>query len=248
MGSAQLRAEPLGRRQIETADGWWSPRSMPTDPMALPGCCATLRPAQSRQRRSRRRPMAARPPCRRCRRRKPRTCPICRARPASRRSSQSRIALGDDVDWTAFTVWLSALLHARGDDVMRVKGVVRTPAGRLLLQSVRKMVQRPEILPEQDDREDDMIVVIGRGYEERDLRRSLDYFVGKRPGLTSNDGHASPALDHIGAAGVEPGAPARLDHDGRRHLLDDGRAGDASRRRRAVAVIDRRFDRPCRRR
>ena len=63
---------------------------------------------------------------------------------------------------------------------MRVKGVVRTPAGRLLLQSVRKMVQRPEVLPEQGDREDDVIVVIGRGYEEGDLRRSLSYFVGKR--------------------------------------------------------------------
>ena len=93
-----------------------------------------------------------------------------------------RIALGGDVDWTAFTVWLSALLHARGDDVMRVKGVVRTPAGRLLLQSVRKMVQRPEILPEQQEREDDTIVVIGRGYDERDLGDRWTISSSKRPG------------------------------------------------------------------
>ena len=64
---------------------------------------------------------------------------------------------------------------------MRVKGVVRTPAGRLLLQSVRKVVQSPEILPEQDGddgREDDTIVVIGRGYRAEDLRRSLARFTG----------------------------------------------------------------------
>ena len=75
-----------------------------------------------------------------------------------------------------FSVWLSALLHARGDDVLRVKGVARTPAGRLLLQSVRKVVQSPEILPDQNDRLDNVVVVIGRGYCAEDLRRSLQYF------------------------------------------------------------------------
>ncbi len=97
----------------------------------------------------------------------------------------TRLAI-DAVDWTAFTVWLSALLHARGDDVLRVKGVVRTPAGRLLLQSVRKVVQSPEILPPQEDdpgREDDTIVVIGRGYRGDDLRRSLAYFAGTGDGF-----------------------------------------------------------------
>jgi hypothetical protein len=62
---------------------------------------------------------------------------------------------------------------------VRVKGVVRTPAGRLLLQTVRKIVQSPEILPEQgDQREDNMIVLIGRGYTESQLKRSLHYFAG----------------------------------------------------------------------
>ena len=91
--------------------------------------------------------------------------------------------IGFDIDWTALTVWLSALLHARGDDVLRVKGVIRTPAGRLLLQSVRKVMQSPEILPEQLDglREDNKLVVIGSGYFANDLVRSLTHFasVGK---------------------------------------------------------------------
>lgn len=91
-----------------------------------------------------------------------------------------KLMLGSDIDWTAFAVWLSALLHARGDEVLRVKGVVRTPAGRLLLQSVRQTVQSPEILPEdgRDCGEDDAVVVIGRGFSQEALWRSLRYFAG----------------------------------------------------------------------
>jgi G3E family GTPase len=90
----------------------------------------------------------------------------------------AKLVIDETIDWAAFGVWLSALLHARGDDVLRVKGVMRTPAGRLLLQTVRKIVQSPEILPEQGEREDNIIVVIGRGYKAEDLRRSLKYFAG----------------------------------------------------------------------
>jgi G3E family GTPase len=85
-------------------------------------------------------------------------------------------------DWAALTVWLSALLYARGDDVLRVKGVVRTPAGRLLLQSVRHVMQSPEMLPEQmedDRRRDNTLVVIGSGYRGADLARSLRKFTSK---------------------------------------------------------------------
>lgn len=97
----------------------------------------------------------------------------------------SKLVIDDRIDWAAFSVWLSALLHARGNDVLRVKGVVKTPAGRLLVQTVRKIVQSPEILPEQTDgqrREDNTIVVIGRGYRSEDLVHSLDYFAGHAQG------------------------------------------------------------------
>jgi len=93
-----------------------------------------------------------------------------------------RLDLWEAVDWTAFSLWLSALLHARGDEIMRVKGVVRTPAGRLLLQSVRRIVQQPEILPEADEeaeRDDNSVVFIGRGFAAEDLRRSLRFFAGE---------------------------------------------------------------------
>jgi G3E family GTPase len=91
----------------------------------------------------------------------------------------SKLVISEKVDWTAFCVWLSA----RGHDVLRVKGVVTTPAGRLLVQTVRKIVQSPEILPEQTDgqaRDDNTIVVIGRGYRAEELVRSLDHFASRR--------------------------------------------------------------------
>ncbi len=92
----------------------------------------------------------------------------------------TRLMIDDEIDWSAFAMWLSALLHARGNDLVRVKGVIRTPAGRLLLQTVRKVVQSPEILPEQTGpREDGTVVFIGRGFKPEDLRKSLRRFAGK---------------------------------------------------------------------
>lgn len=94
-----------------------------------------------------------------------------------------KLDIGEDIDWTAFSVWLSALIHARGDEILRVKGVVRTPAGRLLLQSVRKIVQSPEILPDregEDPGEDNSLVFIGRGFGAEQLSRSLNHFAGHR--------------------------------------------------------------------
>lgn len=83
-------------------------------------------------------------------------------------------------DWTSFGVWLSALLHARGEDIVRVKGIVRTPSGRLLLQSVRRVVQSPEILPDHvgAGSDDNSLVFIGRGFRQQDLKRSLKRFTG----------------------------------------------------------------------
>jgi G3E family GTPase len=89
-----------------------------------------------------------------------------------------QLDLGDTPDWTAFTVWLSALLHARGDQIVRVKGVVATPAGRLLLQTVRRAVQSPEILPDRATpvESDNTIAVIGRGFTQDQLAASFTHF------------------------------------------------------------------------
>jgi len=93
-----------------------------------------------------------------------------------------RLDISGGNGWAAFSVWLSALLAARGDDIVRVKGVVTGPDGRLLLQSVRKQVQPPEMLPEPKqgaptpETQDDVIVLIGRGMDEALLARSWSTF------------------------------------------------------------------------
>jgi G3E family GTPase len=91
-----------------------------------------------------------------------------------------KLDIGEEIDWTAFSVWLSALIHARGDDILRVKGVVRAPAGRLLLQSVRRIVQSPEILPSDAAGDDNSLVFIGRGFRADQLDKSLRHFAGLR--------------------------------------------------------------------
>lgn len=175
---AQLRSEPLGRRQIEIADRLIVTKIDEADPASLARLLATL---------SRLNPGVTISGAI-----KGSDAPLpayhgAAPEPLHDLSGESikppifatTLALDPSIDWTAFSVWLSALLHARGDDVVRVKGVVRTPAGRLLLQSVRKVVQSPEVLPEQAldaAPKDDSIVVIGRGYRSEDLRRSLRSF------------------------------------------------------------------------
>jgi len=80
-------------------------------------------------------------------------------------------------DPSAVLVWLSALLHARGGDLVRVKGVVRTAACRLLIQAVRGVVQQPQILPDADRPDtDDRLIVLGRGASPERLRESFTYF------------------------------------------------------------------------
>jgi G3E family GTPase len=94
----------------------------------------------------------------------------------------SEIRVGE-ATWPAFAVWLSALLHARGDELPRIKGVVVAPTGRLLIQAVRRQVQPPERLPGPSDETDGTLVVFGRGYSSEILQGSLDAFaeVARKP-------------------------------------------------------------------
>jgi G3E family GTPase len=83
-----------------------------------------------------------------------------------------------DLDWAETMVWLSALLQARGDRVVRVKGVIPSAAGRLLVQSVRGVVEPPELLPPQPRDGDGRLVLLGRGFSGPLLAQSLQSFLG----------------------------------------------------------------------
>lgn len=167
----QLAGEPLGRRQIETADRLILSKADAVAAEALGRLVATLsllNPAAEITASAR---------------------GVSFALPANAHGAPyplphiegegvpirpTRLVLGPGDNWVGLSTWLSAVLHARGDEVVRVKGVVRTPAGRLLLQSVRRIIQPPEILPETDEETDDNVIVfIGRGFDAGTLERSF---------------------------------------------------------------------------
>ena len=90
----------------------------------------------------------------------------------------------EQLDWTAFGVWLTMLLAARGADVLRVKGLLNVGAkGPLLLNGVQHVVHPPEHLaawPDDDRRS--RIVFIGRDLDRRALEDSLAAFTGAARG------------------------------------------------------------------
>ena len=84
------------------------------------------------------------------------------------------------LDWTAFGVWLTMLLHAHGERVLRVKGILNVPdmPTPVAIHGVQHVVHPPvhlERWPDGDDRRS-RIVFIVRDLEEAALRRSLAAF------------------------------------------------------------------------
>ena len=90
------------------------------------------------------------------------------------------LLLDEPLDWTAFGIWLTMLLQARGADLLRVKGLLNVDGpgavatGPLLLNGVQHVVYAPEHLdawPDEDRRS--RLVFIGRGLERETVERSL---------------------------------------------------------------------------
>ena len=86
--------------------------------------------------------------------------------------------LDEELDWTAFWIWLTMLLQARGQDLLRVKGFLDVgAAGPLLLNGVQHAVYPPQHLdawPDEDRRS--RLVFVGRGIDKEALEASLRAF------------------------------------------------------------------------
>ncbi len=84
------------------------------------------------------------------------------------------------IDWTAFGIWLSMLLHARGEDVLRVKGLLDVGgAGPVVVNGVQHTIHPPEHLnrwPDEDHRS--RIIFITRCIRAEKLLGSLEAFSG----------------------------------------------------------------------
>jgi G3E family GTPase len=83
--------------------------------------------------------------------------------------------LDEELDWTAFGIWLTMLLQARGGDLLRVKGLLNVGGpGPLLLNGVQHVVHPPQHLDSWEDADRrSRLVFIGRGIERGDVERSL---------------------------------------------------------------------------
>lgn len=101
------------------------------------------------------------------------------------------------VDWVAFGVWFSMLLHARGEDVLRVKGLLDVgEAGPTLLNGVQHIMHPPDRLEEWPDEDhESRIIFITRSISSEELLASLEafrYLIGARPRLRNPGRGAEP--------------------------------------------------------
>ena len=88
------------------------------------------------------------------------------------------VELAHAVDWTAFGIWLTMLLHARGAEILRIKGLVDVGGeGPLLVNCVQHAVYPPVHVgawPDEDRRS--RLVVIGHDVDRDALETSLRAF------------------------------------------------------------------------
>ena len=90
------------------------------------------------------------------------------------------------IDWTAFGIWFSMLLNARGEDVLRVKGLLDVgEAGPVVLNGVQHTIHPPEHLGEwpDEDRRSRIIIITKRIHPEELLDSLLAFngLLGARP-------------------------------------------------------------------
>lgn len=96
------------------------------------------------------------------------------------------------IDWNAFGLWFSMLLHANGEKVMRVKGLLDVgEPGPVLLNGVQHIIHPPEHLPTWPDQSErrSHLVFIMKSIESDELLESLhafQYLLGSKANLSES--------------------------------------------------------------
>lgn len=84
------------------------------------------------------------------------------------------------LNWTAFAIWLSALLHRHGNRILRIKGLLNVPGalGPVVLNAVQSHITPPMHLDEWPDEDHtSRIVFIVQGLSPGLIQKSLDCFL-----------------------------------------------------------------------
>lgn len=93
-------------------------------------------------------------------------------------TSSTSVTFDGAVAWTGFGIWLSMLLHARGESVLRVKGLLDVgEPGPVVLNGVQHVMHPPQHLdawPDEDRRS--RVVFIARGISAEEILGSLEAF------------------------------------------------------------------------
>jgi G3E family GTPase len=107
--------------------------------------------------------------------------PFRREAEVSHRGDISTLSLTFDepIDWVAFGIWLSMLVHSRGADILRVKGILNVRGSELplVIHGVQHMIHPPVHLsgwPDEERRS--QLVLIGRLPPRAQIEASLRAF------------------------------------------------------------------------
>lgn len=92
--------------------------------------------------------------------------------------SSVSVTFEEPLDWTAFGLWLSMLLHARGEDILRVKGLLDIGGqGPVVLNGVQHIIHPPDHLDEWPTSERlSCLVFITRSVDSKQILSSLEAF------------------------------------------------------------------------
>lgn len=104
-----------------------------------------------------------------------------RAQEASHRADISTLSLTFDepIDWVDFGIWLSMLVHSRGADILRIKGILNVRGSELplVIHGVQHMIHAPVHLSAWPDEERrSQLVLIGRLPPRAQIEASLQAF------------------------------------------------------------------------
>jgi G3E family GTPase len=96
------------------------------------------------------------------------------------------IMLREACDWSRFAIWLSMFVHAHGEDILRIKGILYLESGGapVAINCVQHLVYFPEHLPSWPGEErSSVLVFILRNITQDAVMRSLNDFLARTPAL-----------------------------------------------------------------